>query len=209
MGGVLTGKFLEFYNELVNFFPEHLKILPPLFIIAIIIGIYSLFIWFFYRSLAKRDVLKLNLAQYNTSKHSGWAKFFAVLFYIIEFIIVAPIAIFFWFSILSLFLILLAKEIEVGTVILICAALISAIRITAYFKEDLSKDLAKMVPFTLLGVAILTPNFIDINTSIERITQVPLFLNNAIYYLFFIFALETVLRLFFLLLEIAISMKEE
>lgn len=207
--GILTGRFLESYNGLVNSLPEHLRILPPLFFIAIIIAVYSLFIWFFYRSLAKRDVLKLNLAKYNTSKHSGWAKFFAILLYIIEFIIVAPIAIFLWFAILSIFLIILAKEIEVGTVILICAALISAIRITSYFNEDLSKDLAKMVPFTLLGIAILTPNFIDIGTHIGRIAQIPLFLNNAIYYFIFIFSLEIILRLFFLLVEIAASMKEE
>ncbi len=202
-------KFLESYNNMLYSMPEHLRIIPPLFFIAVVIAVYSLFVWFFYRSLANRDVLKLNLAQYNRQEHSGWVKFFAVLLYIVEFIIIGPIAIFFWFAVLSIFLIILAKEIEVGNVILICAALISAVRITAYFREDLSKDLAKMVPFTLLGVTILTPSFIDISTSVERITQVPLFFNNALYYLIFIVALETVLRLFFLFIEISVSMKEE
>jgi hypothetical protein len=203
------GGFLDAYNGLLESLPENLRILPPLFFIAVIIALYSLFIWFFYRLLARRDVLKLNLAQYNTQKHSGWVKFFATLLYIVEFIIIAPIAVFFWFAVLSICLIILAKEIEVGTVILICAALISAIRITAYFKEDLSKDLAKMVPFTLLGVTILTPSFIDVQTSISRVTQVPLFFSHALYYFLFIVCLETVLRLFFLLMEVAVSMKEE
>lgn len=186
------------YNELVNVLPQNLKILPPLFFISITIALYSLFIWFFYRLLARKDVLKLNLAKYNRYKHSGLAKFLGIILYIIQFMIISPIAIFFWFAILSVFLIILAKEIEVGTVILICAGLISAIRITAYFHEDLSKDLAKMIPFTLLGVVILTPSFLEIGTSINRILEVPQFFNNALYYLLFIIALEIILRLLYL-----------
>jgi len=197
------------YDKLTTILPENLKIIPPLFFIAVTITLYSLFIWFFYRFLARRDMLKLNLAQYNAHKHSGFVKFFAILFYIIEFIIIAPVAIFLWFTVLSIFLIILAKELEVGTVILICAALISAIRITAYFNENLSKDLAKMIPFTLLGITILTPSSINIGTSIGRITQIPLFLNNAIYYLIFIFALEIALRLICLLLDVTGSRKEK
>lgn len=205
----LTSSFIESYNNLVSLFPEHLKIIPPLFFIAATIALYSLFIFFFYRFLAKRDVLKLHLSEYNIYKHSFLIKAFAVIFYIIEFIIITPIVIFFWFAILAIFLILLAKELEVGTIILVCAALISAIRITAYFKEDLSRDLAKMIPFTLLGVAVLTPGFLDLGTSIARMGDLPLFFNNAIYYLLFISGLEIVLRLFYLPFAIAGSKQEE
>ena len=131
------------YNELISMLPANFKIFPPLFFIAIIIAFYAIFIWLFYRFLARKDVLKLNLEKYNEYKHSGILKFFRTLLYIVQFVIIAPIAIFLWFAILCIFLIVLANNLEVGTVILICAALISAIRITAYFKEDLSKDLAK------------------------------------------------------------------
>ncbi len=207
MIGFLTG-LLEAYNELISILPEHFKIVPPLFFIATTIALYSIFIWFFYRLLARRDVLKIDLMKYNAYKHSGILKFFRLMAYILEFMIIAPIVIFFWFAVLSMFLIILAKEIEVGTVILICSGLISAIRITAYFKGDLSKDLAKMIPFTLLGVAILNPNFLDMSTSIDRISQIPLFFNNAIYYFMFIVGLETVLRLVYLPL-IVISSKDK
>ncbi len=202
LGQFLVEQFLEAYNAIVGVLPENLKILPPLFFISVTIALYSLFIWFFYRFLARRDVLKIDLAQYNHYKYAGLVKFLAVFFYIIKYMIFSPIAIFLWFSVLSIFLIVLAKEIEVGTVILICASLISAIRITAYFNEDLSKDLAKMIPFTLLGVAILTPSFINVSTSIERVTQIPLFFETAIYYFLFIVGLETILRLFYLPFEV-------
>jgi hypothetical protein len=191
---------INFYDQLVNLMPKNFEFAPSLFLITIIIAGYGLFILFFYRFLSSRDVIKLKLSPYNTAKHAGLKKFIAIVFYLIEFIIITPIAIFFWFAIISIFLIVLTKEIEVGTVIFICAGLISAIRITAYFSEDLSKDLAKMIPFTLLGVVILNHNFIDIITIIERISKIPLFFNNIIYYLIFIVLLEVILRLFYLIL---------
>lgn len=200
---------LEFYNDFVLAMPENLKIIPPVFFIAITITIYSLFIWYFYRFLARRDVLKLNLKKYNVYKHDALIKFFAVLFYIAEFLIVGPIVIFFWFTILSISFIILAKELDVGTVMLICAALISAIRITSYFHESLSKELAKMVPFTMIAVVLTTPGFWDLSTTIARIAQIPTFFSTSLYYLLFIFMLELVLRIFFLPLQIAASIKDE
>lgn len=204
---MIADKLSNLYETILNDLPGNFKILPPLFILGIIIAVYSIFIWFFYRFLARKDVLQLNLAKYNVYKHSGVIKFFRVIFFIVEFIIITPIAIFFWFTILSVFLIVLAKELEVGVVILICASFISAIRITAYFNEDLSKDLAKLVPFTLLGVVILTPGFLELETTIQRITQIPLFMNTAFYYLLFIIGLEIILRLFYLPFQILGSIK--
>jgi hypothetical protein len=205
----LTGNSIIVYNDLINLLPEHLRIIPPLFLLTIAIAIYSIFIWFFYRFLSKRDVLKLNLAKYNVYKHSGVVKFFAVLFYVLEFMIIAPIAIFLWFTIFSFFMIVMAKEVEVGTVILIVAAIISAVRITAYFNEDLSRDLAKLFPFTLLAVVVLTPGLLDIGTNISRFSQIPLFFNNAIYYFLFIVALEVILRLIYLPFAVVHSEKSK
>lgn len=205
----LQGTFLNAYNELVNALPDQFKILPPLFFLAVTIALYSVFIWFFYRFLARRDVIKLNLEKYNIYEHSGAIKFFSTIFYVVKFMIISPIVIFFWFSILSIFMIVLAKELEVATVILICAGLIAAIRVTSYFEEDLSKDLAKMIPFTLLGVVILTPNFLNLETSISKLMELPFFFRNAFYYLLFIIALETILRLFYLPVEIANARKKK
>ena len=200
---------LEFYNDFVLAMPANLKIIPPVFFIAITLTIYSIFVWYFYRFLARRDVLKLNLKKYNVYQHNTVIKFFAVLFYIVEFLIVAPIVIFFWFMGLSICFIILAKELDVGTVMLICAALISAIRITSYFNENLSKDLAKLVPFTMIAVVLTTPDFWNLSTTISRIAQIPQFFTNSIYYLVFIFAFEALLRLFFLPMQIAVSVKDE
>lgn len=195
----------DLYNEFVNIMPAELKIIPPLFLISMAIVFYGLFIWFFHSFLARKDLLKLNLSKYEKDEDANEKKSLAVLLYVLEFIIITPIVIFVWFTIFTLFFIIFAKDMEVGSIMLICAALISAVRITAYFKEDLSKELAKLVPLTLLAVIIATPNFFNLTTTIDRIAQIPSFFNNAFYYLFFIFIWEILLRvlsLFFLVLGI-------
>lgn len=200
------------YNDFVNLMPAELKIIPPLFLISMGIVFYSLFIWFFYRFLARKDLLKLNLSKYDKDEDANEKKFLAILLYILEFIIITPIIIFIWFAIFSMFLIIFAKDMEVERIMLICAALISAVRITAYFKEELSKELAKLVPLTLLAVIIATPGFFEITATITRISQLPLFFGSAFYYLLFIFAWEILLRLshlFFLALGINTDEKKK
>jgi hypothetical protein len=206
---MVSEQILFVYNQLVAAMPESLKIIPPVFFIAITLTLYSIFIWFFYRFLARRDVLGLNLKKYNSYKHSFVIKGVAILLYIVEFLVLGPIMIFIWFAVLSCFFIVLAKDLDVGTVMLICAALISAIRITAHFNENLSKDLAKMVPFTMIAVILTSKDFWNISEIIGRISQIPQFFNNSLYYLLFIFGLELILRLFLLPVQIAGSVKEE
>jgi len=209
IGEFLTGGVVEGYSNLVNIIPNNFKIIPPLFIISVVIAVYGMFVWVFYRFLARRDVLKLNLQKYNKYKHSGLMKTVRTILYILEFMIISPIAIFFWFAGLSVMMIVLAKEMAVGTIILICAALISAVRIVSYLNEDASKELAKLIPLTLLGIVLLSPTILNIETSIERISQVPLFLDTSLYYFLFIFCLEIVLRLFLLPVQILSSVKVE
>jgi len=58
--------------------------------------------------------------------------------------------VFFWFMVLSLLMIMISKVPDLGQIFQISIALVSVIRITAYYNEDLSRDLAKMLPFALL-----------------------------------------------------------
>jgi len=197
------------YENIVLSLPDNLRIIPPLISFSILIALYALFVWVFYRSLAKRDLLKLNLKKYNKFEMAGIIKLFAVFFYIIEYVIIIPIVITLWFAGLSILLVILAKEQPVNTVLLISAAIIGATRITAYFKEDLSKDLAKMFPFTLLGVVILTPGFFDFSTTVARFSEIPSLFTNIISFAVFIIVFELVLRSFYLVYSLFTSGEDE
>ena len=115
-------------------------------------------------------------------------------------LVIFPVIIFFWFGILSLFLLFLSKNQSVNQIILIAAGIVGAIRLTAYISEDLSKDLAKMFPFTLLGFFLIDPNFFSIEDFIQKISQIPLLVQDIFLYLIFIFLAEVVIRLIFTLI---------
>jgi len=145
-------------------------------------------------------LLELNLNQYNNSEHPFLKKFFEVLLFIAEYIIILPVVVFFWFFVISIILLLLAKEHSISNILLISATMVGAIRISAYYNEDLSKDLAKLFPLTVLAVAFLTPNFFDLNDTISKISEIPNLFTNIIFYLIAIVILEFVLRIFFLII---------
>ena len=53
--------------------------------------------------------------------------------------------------------------------------------------EDLSKDLAKIFPFTVLALFLLKPNFLNVKNLFEKISQIPGLFNNIIIFILFIF----------------------
>ena len=170
------------------------NLFTKLTIFTLIILLYSVFIFYFYRFLAKKNIVELNLKQYNNSEHSGFAKFIALGFYIIEYIIILPIVTLFWFSILSIFLIVLSKNLEISAILTITTALVASVRISSYISQKLSQDLAKMLPFTLLALAIIGESFFSVPLLLERIGQIPSLLSSIPYYLIFIVIVELAMR---------------
>jgi uncharacterized membrane protein YuzA (DUF378 family) len=181
-------------EEFLNMIMIEKSLIATLVFSTTIIILYSVFVFYFYRFLAKKNILEINLAQYNQYNDPAAVKFFAIIFYIIEYIILLPILTFFWFTVFAILIILLAKEVETETALLISAALVASVRATSYISEDLSKDLAKMIPFTLLAIAITTTGFFNIGELVSRITSVPALFTNIIYFLVFIVGVELIMR---------------
>jgi len=167
-----------------------------LLLLTALIALYAVFIFYFYRFLAKKNLIELNLNKYNTYQAGTLFKLVAVIFYILEYIIILPIITFFWFTVLTVLLFLLAEGLELQNVILISAALIASVRVTSYISENLSQDLAKMLPFTLLGVALTRTTFFDFSTHLARIQEIPDLFTSIIIYLGFIIIIELIMRLF-------------
>ena len=186
----------ETYNLFIASLPQWAQSTISLFLLVLLVVIYSVLIWKFYRKIATKNLLELNLNKYNKSQHPTATKLLAGIFYLLEYIIILPFLIFLWFAVFTLFLLVLTDNIAVSALLLISATVIAAIRMTAYYKEDLAKDLAKLVPFTLLGVSLINPNFFNFQRILSQVSQIPQFFDKIIYYLLFIIILEIVLRLF-------------
>jgi hypothetical protein len=182
------------YNSFMDSLPENYRLLFRIFLYTLLIAIYSIFVFEFYRFLARKNIFRLNLSQYNTSSHPLKKKFFATLLFLLEYVIIVPIIVFFWFAVLSLILLLLSEDQSIDQILLISAAVVGAVRITSYFKEDLSRDVAKMFPFTVLAVFLLSPGFFNFGSIVSKIFEIPLFLNHILWYLIFVAVLEVFIR---------------
>ncbi|MAG78848.1 hypothetical protein CMI40_00530 [Candidatus Pacearchaeota archaeon] len=189
-------KFLETYNGLLSTMPIFAQKFINLFLIVLLIVIYSIFIWKFYRFVAKKNIIELSLNKYNKAEHPLLAKILAGVFYFIEYILILPFLIFFWFSIFTIFLIFLTDNLAIENLLVISAIIIASIRMVSYYSEDLSKDLAKLLPFTLLAISIINPKFFDMTRIFSQFSQLPGFFNEIIIYLAFIMILEIILRTF-------------
>ena len=71
----------------------------------------------------------------------------------------------------------------------------TAVRVTSYYTEDLSRDLAKMLPFALLGIFLIDLLYFDIETTLGLLDKVGDHWEKIFYYWLFIVAMEFVLRI--------------
>ena len=76
---------------------------------TMIIVIYSIFVFYFYKFLAKKNLVNFNLNKYNHYNNPTIVKFFAAIFYVIEYLVLLPILTIFWFAFLSILILLLSK----------------------------------------------------------------------------------------------------
>jgi len=186
---------IDFINNLLNnFTPESNLIFTLLFFTAIIV-IYSVLIFYLYRFLARKNIITLDLNQYNKYEIPSIAKFFAIIFYILEYLIILPLLTFFWFIILAALILLLSEGLKISLILLISASLVASVRTTSYVNEKLSQDLAKMLPFTLLAIAITQPGFFKISLLFSRISEIPTLFADLPYYLLFMLSIEIIMRI--------------
>lgn len=201
----MTGVVSEFGMALGEFYAS----LPPvaqtfvtLFSLVILVVAYSAFIWRLHLSIGTKNLFAFDLKKYNNSHNPLSSKLIASGLYLLEYILIIPFIVFFWFAVFTFFLILLIEEtLDMNLIILTAAVAVASIRMAAYipkYGENLAKELAKVLPITFLGIAVLEPriftNFIGRITT--RISEIPEFVTGIFAFFFFIVFLEILLRFF-------------
>lgn len=192
----LSASILNYYNYFVALLPQWGKDFFGLFILVLLVLVYSFFVWKLYRFISTKNILKLNLNQYNKSKDPFLAKLIASLFYLLEYVVILPFLIFFWFGAFTLFLILLTENLATGSIVVVSAAVVAVVRIASYYNQNLSQEVAKVLPFTLLAVALLEPGFFNVTRIFTQFGELTTFFGSIIHYLLFIVFLEIILRFF-------------
>lgn len=182
----------EVFNNLLSFGDVSLIIF---YVIGIVI--YAMITFNFYRFLGARDLFKLDLGQYSDFEATATRNFFKVVFYVLEFVLILPIIVFFWFFIVSVILLLLSETKDVTSILVASMALVASIRIVSYYNEDLSKDLAKLMPLVLLGVFLPDISSFSVSSAFGFLLDFRNFWSQIISYLGLVIAIEIVLRIIY------------
>ena len=171
-----------------------------LYIIGMVV--YAVFVWHFYRFIARREIIKIDYEKYDIQDKISPLKLGA---YIGSYVFLFPIIIYVWFLVYSVFMFILAKDMPMGVVLLIAISVIASTRITSYYKEDLAKDVGKLLPFALLGVFLTssaffsdTTNFFSVDDIEKRFQEFPLFVGRVVEFIILVVLLEWILRVIFL-----------
>ena len=172
-----------------------LNLLQPVVVYVLGMAVYAVFVFKFYRFVASRDMFEMNLSKYEESRHRWVRALLHVTMYTAKYIILFPVFAFFWFAVLTLILTFLSKGQSFPDILLMALATVTAIRVTAYYNEDLSKDLAKILPFAVLAIFLIDASFFRVSESLEVLEESQSYTEHIIYYLVFLIAVEFALRL--------------
>jgi hypothetical protein len=167
-----------------------LESMIPLVTFAVLLVIYAVFVWSFYKSISRRDLFKLNEGTDHSIRTSA--------IYVLKYLISFPVLTFLWFAGLSIILFLLAKAQTTESILMMSMALVAASRVTAYYKEGIAEEISKMLPLGVLAIFIVDPTYFTTVTALTRLLEAQNLGYLLLEYLYFIVLLEFGLRILFL-----------
>lgn len=146
---------------------------------------YAFFIYNFYHAIAKRDFVNF--------KGSSKSKFVLALLGIVKIFFILPLAVFLSFSVVSI-LLLLVSDLPTREIFILSIAIISAVRIAAYYKEELATEIAKTLPIVLLATMLSKPNFLMFSNAIPKLTEAVTGIGGIFSFLAVVLLIELTLR---------------
>ena len=181
----------EFYLD----FWRAYDILKPLALFVVSIVIYGVFVFHFYRFLARKDIFQLDLSKYNESGHPALRKTVSVIFYFIKSLVMFPLFVAFWFVTLAGLMLVMGRGQSIDGIMLGAMGVVATIRVCAYYNTALATDIAKILPFALLGIMLIDSTLVQIPESAETIQVASARIETVAYYLIAVVALEFLLRI--------------
>ena len=179
-----------------------LQQLWPVLVVVLGMAAYAVFVFKFYRFVAARDMFTLDLSRNDARRGAIVRDLIFLVWYAVRFVILFPAFAFFWFAVLTLILVFLSEDRDLSTILLIAMATVCAIRVSAYYNEDLARDLAKILPFAVLAVFIIDTSSFDVPASLRTLREINELRETIAYYLLFLVALELGLRAIFVVFRL-------
>ncbi len=157
--------------------------------------LYALAVNFFYQIISKRVMFGAKETDGQVHVGGPLHGFIYLIFF--------PLFSFGFFLLLSVALIFLGGDDQtLSLTFTLAMAVVLAVRISAYFSESTSHDVAKMLPLGLLGVILVQAETADIRGSIARLGTIVDFADLVALYFGIVVIVEYLLRTLYLLIKI-------
>mgnify|MGYP006168588397 FL=1 len=186
-------------NNSAVILPTHLESFTdqvlPVFAAIVGIVVYSTFVFKFYRFLATRDLIDVDFTQYSDGFTGFLKRLVNGILLIIQNILFAPFLISFWVLILAVILTLLSGGGDLYWNVLVATSIVGSVRVISYFSEDLSRDVAKMLPFAVLGVFLVDAGSFNWDAVSTLWGQLDVFAISFASSMVLVVLLETILRI--------------
>ncbi len=160
------------------------------FIMALGIAVYGIILGTFYKTFSREKFFVLE----HTKDEGPVDEIIHLLALILKYTLAFPVITFVWFMFLTLFLVFLGSQ-SAADVMYIAIAVVAATRITAYWDEGISEDLAKMLPLGLLAFFIGNPSILDATVFEQKFFEITQVLPMGMQYFVYIILLEWILRI--------------
>lgn len=134
--------------------------LTTLLLYGVGIAIYTAFVFAFYKTVSRRRVV-------TETRRGAWGKMVRAF----EWTFMMPGIAFAYFAVLAAALFLLAKSQGTGQIILIALGVVVGVRVTSFLHEEMSADLARIVPLGLLGVVLVDPGYLTLEVTSMRMQE--------------------------------------
>ena len=118
---LIESTFLSEDSKIFNFL---------LFVIGI--AIYSLFVWYFYRFISKRDLLPKSFYPVSVG---DMVKPILLVLYSVAYIVIFPAITFAWFIVLAFFVFLISKDMPFDIALFVSMSVIAVVRILSFIEK--------------------------------------------------------------------------
>jgi len=187
--------FPQSEEEVISLLSDFAVDTYPTLMAILSIAAYSSFVFMFYRILAKRDLVTLDLSKYANDFKGKVQKHVRSLLFLLQYIVLIPLLISFWTLVLATILTLLSDGADHSRNALIATSVVGAVRILSYWTEDLSRDVAKMLPFAVLGVFLVDSTSVQWSQFEDLLGNLPGLAESFYTSLVLLVILETLLRI--------------
>ena len=172
---------------------EHMR---PAIMFALVLAAYTMTVFYFCRFISKRDVIRFQYAGLRSlvARNTALRVLLFSWIWSIRYGVLFPLVAYGWFIMLTVMMAILYNSREPAQLILISMSVITAVRVTAYLDEDLSRDIARILPFALLGLFIASFNDIEIGATVRLLRESVQEWERLLYYWVYVILQELVLR---------------